>query len=100
MAGEAEFQKYSRGCVYRLIHFYGDDAVNESDLYKELGTLTKDRERWETSIPYVSSLLAHDSVKIQAKALWLLDEMGLDEIRERSADGSFRILDINPGTEG
>lgn len=51
MAGEAEFQKYSRGCVYRLIHFYGDDAVNESDLYKELGTLTKDRERWETSIP-------------------------------------------------
>ena len=45
MAGEAEFQKYSRGCVYRLIHFYGDDAVNESDLYKELGTLTKDRER-------------------------------------------------------
>ena len=54
MAGEAEFQKYSRGCVYRLIHFYGDDAVNESDLYKELGTLTKDRERWETSIPYVS----------------------------------------------
>lgn len=77
MAGEAEFQKYSRGCVYRLIHFYGDDAVNESDLYKELGTLTKDRERWETSIPYVSSLLAHDSVKIQAKALWLLGEMGL-----------------------
>ena len=77
MAGEAEFQKYSRGCVYRLIHFYGDDAVNESDLYKELGTLTKDRERWETNIPYVSSLLAHDSVKIQAKALWLLGEMGL-----------------------
>ena len=77
MAGEAEFQKYSRGCVYRLIHFYGDDAVNESDLYKELGTLTKDRERWENSIPYVSSLLSHDSVKIQAKALWLLGEMGL-----------------------
>ena len=57
--------------------FYGDDGVNESDLYKELGTLTKDRERWETSIPYVSSLLSHDSVKIQAKALWLLGEMGL-----------------------
>lgn len=33
------------------MHFYGDDAVNESDLYKELGILTKDRERWETSIP-------------------------------------------------
>jgi HEAT repeat protein len=51
--------------------------ANESDLYKEPGTLTKDRERWETSIPYVSSLLSHDSVKIQAKALWLLGEMGL-----------------------
>ena len=51
--------------------------MNESELYKELGTLTKDRERWETSIPYVSSLLSHDSVKIQAKALWLLGEMGL-----------------------
>ena len=58
------------------MYFYGDDGVNESDLYKELGTLTKDRERWETSIPYVSSLLSHDSVKIQAKALWLLGEMG------------------------
>ena len=59
------------------MHFYGDDGMNESELYKELGTLTKDKERWETSIPYVSSLLAHDSVKIQAKALWLLGEMGL-----------------------
>ena len=77
MAGEAEFQKYSRGCLYRLMHFYGDDGVNESELYKELGTLTKEREHWETSIPYVSSLLRHDSVKIQAKALWLLGEMGL-----------------------
>ena len=59
------------------MYFYGDDGVNESDLYKELGTLTKDRERWETSIPYVSSLLTHDSVKIQAKVLWLLGEIGL-----------------------
>ena len=59
------------------MHFYGDDGVNESELYKELGTLTKEREHWETSIPYVSSLLRHDSVKIQAKALWLLGEMGL-----------------------
>ena len=49
----------------------------ESELYKELGILTKDKGRWKESIPYVSSLLAHDSVKIQAKALWLLGEMGL-----------------------
>ena len=46
--------------------------MNEAELYKDLGKLTKDKARWEESIPYVSSLLAHDSAKIQAKALWLL----------------------------
>lgn len=51
--------------------------MNEPELYKELGKLTKDRDRWKESAPYVASLLSHDSVKIQAKALWLLGEMGL-----------------------
>ena len=51
--------------------------MNESELYKELGVLTKDRNQWKERIPYVSSLLAHESVRIQAKALWLLGEMGL-----------------------
>ena len=51
--------------------------MSESKLYKELGILTKDKDRWEESIPYVFSLLTHHSVKIQAKALWLLGEMGL-----------------------
>ena len=50
--------------------------MTEAELYKELGALTKDKGRWKESIPYVSSLLTHDSVKIQAKALWLLGEMG------------------------
>lgn len=36
--------------------------MTESELYKELGTLTKEKDRWEESIPYVSSLLIHDSV--------------------------------------
>ena len=49
----------------------------ESELYKELGMLTKDKDRWEESAPFVSSLLAHESVKIQAKALWLIGEIGL-----------------------
>ena len=49
----------------------------DAELYKELGTLTKSKEKWKESMPYVSSLLTHDSVKIQAKALWLLGEMGL-----------------------
>ena len=34
----------------------------EADLYKELGALTKDKDRWKESIPYVSSLLTHDSL--------------------------------------
>ena len=53
------------------------EHLTESDLYKELGTLTKKRDEWEASIPYVSSLLDSASVKIRAKALWLLGEMGL-----------------------
>ena len=52
-------------------------GLNEAELYKELGVLTKDKDKWEESIPYVSSLLSHDSIKIRAKALWLLGEMGL-----------------------
>ena len=51
--------------------------MTESELYKELGALTKAKDQWEKKIPYVSSLLAHESEKIQAKALWLLAEMGL-----------------------
>lgn len=51
--------------------------MTEAELYKELGALIKEKDRWKESIPYVSSLLTHDSVKIQAKALWLLGEMGL-----------------------
>ena len=43
--------------------------MSESVLYKELGILTKDRDKWKESIPYVASLLSHESVKIQAKAL-------------------------------
>ena len=47
-----------------------------SDLYKELGELTRNKDRWEEGIPCISSLLSCDSVKIQAKALWLPGEMG------------------------
>ena len=54
-----------------------DRQLTESELYKELGALTKKRGEWEASIPYVSSLLGSASVKIRAKALWLLGEMGL-----------------------
>ena len=56
----------------------GDGKLNESELYRELGSLTKERDKWKESIPYVSSLLTHKSVKIKAKALWLLGEIGLE----------------------
>ena len=51
--------------------------MNETELYKELGALTKDKTKWKESIPYISSLLTCESIKIRAKALWLLGEMGL-----------------------
>lgn len=52
--------------------------MNESELYKELGVLTKEKAKWKESIPYVSELLTHESEKIKAKALWLIGEMGLE----------------------
>ena len=52
--------------------------MSESELYKELGILTKDKSKWEENIQYVSSLLNHESAKIQAKALWLIGEMGFE----------------------
>lgn len=50
--------------------------MSEEELHKKLVLLTKDRTAWKENIPFVSSLLGHESVKIQAKALWLLGEMG------------------------
>ena len=51
--------------------------MRDDALYRELGILTNDKDRWSERIPYVSALLTHESVRIQAKALWLLGEMGL-----------------------
>ena len=51
--------------------------MTEPELYKELGALTKNKDEWEGKIPYAALLLSHESVRIRAKALWLLGEMGL-----------------------
>lgn len=51
--------------------------MTETELYKKLGLLTKNKEEWESSISDVAALLKSGSVKIQAKALWMLGEMGL-----------------------
>ena len=34
-----------------------ETEMTETELYKELGTLTKHKDQWETNIPYVLSLL-------------------------------------------
>lgn len=54
-----------------------DFVMTESELYKDLGALTRSKDRWEENVPSVVSLLRHDSARIKAKALWLLGEMGL-----------------------
>lgn len=54
-----------------------ETVLNESELYRALGRLTKDKDSWEDNIPYLYSLLDHSSDKIKAKALWLLGEAGL-----------------------
>ena len=51
--------------------------MTDSELYKSLSALTKNKEAWEENIPYVESLLTSESVKIKSKALWMLGEMGL-----------------------
>ncbi len=51
--------------------------MTESELYRALGSLTKNTAELEAAVPFVSSQLASDSVKIRAKALWLLGETGM-----------------------
>lgn len=51
--------------------------MTDSELYKSLSALMKNKGVWEEQIPYVESLLSADSVKIKSKALWMLGEMGL-----------------------
>lgn len=51
--------------------------MTDSELYKSLGALTKNKGVWEEQIPYVESQLTSESVKIKSKALWMLGEMGL-----------------------
>lgn len=56
---------------------YKNEDMTEAELYKKLGLLTKNKDEWESSISDVAALLKSDSVKIQAKALWMIGEMGL-----------------------
>lgn len=62
------------------MRLWGQDEAHEMDekeLYRELGALTKRRQEWRENISWVGALLDHASPKVVAKALWLLGEMGL-----------------------
>ena len=86
---------------------YKNEEIAEADLYKKLGQLTKNKDEWESSISDVAGLLKSESSKIQAKALWMLGEMGLqypDKIKEwvpaisdflKSVDPLFRERALN-----
>ena len=52
-------------------------SMTDKELHRELSALTRDRTVWRERIPSVAALLEGQSVKITAKALWLLGEMGL-----------------------
>lgn len=57
--------------------------MDDNELYRRLGALTRKKEAWKESVPYVGTLLEGQSPRVTAKALWLLGEMGLqypDEI--------------------
>ena len=49
---------------------------NRSELSREYGVLTKNKDSWEPNIPYATSLLASESTQNKVKALWLLGEIG------------------------
>ncbi|UTC67897.1 MULTISPECIES: sister chromatid cohesion protein PDS5 [unclassified Treponema] len=52
--------------------------MNEKEIMSELNNLTKQKEKWNTSIDNVVLILkSTNSKKIKAKSLWLLGEMGL-----------------------
>ncbi len=38
--------------------------MTEEELYKELGVLTRNKERWKENIPSVAALLEHNTIKI------------------------------------
>lgn len=50
--------------------------MEEKEIYKELGALTKDKTVWKENIPYVSSLLCHESAIIRPRRFGSLVKWG------------------------
>ena len=61
---------------YKEFYLSKDEpSISDPELYKRLAELTRSKELWRESIPYVASLLENQSPRITAKALWLIGEM-------------------------
>ena len=65
--------------------------MSDSETYKELGALTKSKERWEESIPYVSSLLTSDPYRDHMAVFAKLLHDGDDKVRMEAPE-IFRVL--------
>ena len=53
------------------------NKAEENELYRQIASIYKNKTQWAESIPAIGGFLSADSVRIQAKALWVLGEMGL-----------------------
>ena len=53
------------------------DKASENELYKQISSIYEDKTIWLENIGFISQALYCDSVRIQAKALWVLGEIGL-----------------------
>ena len=57
-----------------MVSPHAPNNSSEKALHNQLSALTKNKDVWQESIPYVGSLLENQSPKIAAKALWQLGE--------------------------
>ncbi len=70
------------------------------DMLKELKNITKNKQNWESTIDDVAVILGENySIEVNAKALWLLGEMGLEhpqKIKRYVVDIAGYLDDENP----
>lgn len=64
--------------------------MTETELYKELGALTKSKERWEKNIPYVASLLKMEFVKPYLQQLNTIAETDSNRVVRIHCQGAIK----------
>lgn len=56
--------------------------MDYSEKYRELSEIMKDKSTWLEKISYVGNYVVSDNVKLKAKAVWIIGEMGLQYPKE------------------